>query len=566
MAPSPVPTAGLDQVQKKMMAGDPLSEAIDSPAEPDQARQELGASARPAASAPAGTTGGRMRAARETDAAYDGIAPKGNMWGTAIGDATGSGGLGVSGIGTKAQGPAKPKAKPAVTEDSRRPDARPVEMFRSQRIALLPCSDSARRPLSERMILWARRLQSARGIQDLIGTYERAYATCEISDWRAEAALLFLIQARVKTPGEAEQLLVYFAWAPEKAKFVGQAILRRAVDAELAAAVHRVLFGSRVQWADVDNKLAELPTAELRLAKLREILVVAPEDPQGQLRLVRLLADLGQRDEAIAVGRRLRDSGFMSPALALTLGDVLARAGAADDALRTYSEIVEFDPEGSSSRRLLGDVLLRNGWYDAAYKQYETLTELAAQDPIAKLRLAVAAAGAGRVDEALRLERQIASAEGTPGPTDPRRFARLLSALQMARLLEAKTPGVADGSARDSLVRKMKELDLFSGPGVLVLLTWNDYASALGLDVVREGPPAKLQAVPMIAESSAVGIAATIVGKSEAAERTWRARALIDAPMRDVKVTLYTVDFDGKDFTIAHRDATLAARTLEAKL
>ena len=53
-------------------------------------------------------------------------------------------------------------------------------------------------------------------------------------------------------------------------------------------------------------------------------------------------------------------------------------------------------------------------------------------DALGWLRLASAAAGDGRIDEALRLERKVASGQGTPGPSDPRLWARLQSALKRA--------------------------------------------------------------------------------------------------------------------------------------
>src|SRR5262249_16782242 len=63
------------------------------------------------------------------------------------------------------------------------------------------CSDSARRPLAERILLWNSRLRRASSAAELIDRYEGARVTCEISDFRSQAALLSLIQARVRTEG-----------------------------------------------------------------------------------------------------------------------------------------------------------------------------------------------------------------------------------------------------------------------------------------------------------------------------------------------------------------------------
>ena len=113
---------------------------------------------------------------------------------------------------------------------------------------------------------------------------------------------------------------------------------------------------------------------------------------------------------------------------------------------------------------------------------------MAAADPVSWLRLAAAAAGAGRVDEALRIERQVATAEGTPGPNDPRAWARMLSAARLGAAARDATP--APGQA-ESASRKLKELGVLTGPAALVVLTWEDYGASLslvGLDGDKETP------------------------------------------------------------------------------
>ena len=99
-------------------------------------------------------------------------------------------------------------------------------------------------------------------------------------------------------------------------------------------------------------------------------------------------------------------------------------------------------------------------------------------DALAWLRLAAAASGSGRTDEALRIQRQVASAEGTPGPTDPRAYARLLAAAELGRLLADPSAPPEQG---ESVTRKLKELALFRGPAALCILTWQDYEVPLSL-------------------------------------------------------------------------------------
>lgn len=435
---------------------------------------------------------------------------------------------------------------------------------RPKRATVLPatCSDAARRPLAERIVLWSKRVRSAATVEDLLQRYDGAKASCEIGDWRAEAALLSLLQAKVRTPGAATTLLSYFADQPETQRFVAHVLLRRTVDPRITAEVRAVLFGERVSWRAADEQLAALATPEERLAKLRELVAAAPGDPEGELRLVRALAQANQRDEALNLGRRLRDKGLMSPALAVELGDVLVQQNSAEEALRTYSEIVEFDAGSADSRRLLGDVCLRNGWYAPAYRQYKTLTDLSPSDASGWLRLAAAAAGSGRVDEALRLQRQVASAEGTPGPNDPRAWARLWSAARLARLLgDAQKPDAA--AQAEGVARKLKELQVFAGPATFQILTWEDMAASLllvGLDGDKESP------IGEVSDAADVGLTARLVPTTESEKLRWAVRWRKDPPGRAVRFVLHTLVWDGKGFRVTLRPGELAPAKTEAAL
>jgi tetratricopeptide (TPR) repeat protein len=465
----------------------------------------------------------------------------------------------AAGVDKLSNGPAK--AKPVA--DARDRNQKPPR-GEAKKIALGQCSDSARRPLAERVVLWSKRLRGDLSAEDLIARYENAKTACELPDWRAEAALLQLLQAKVRTEGAAEALLHHFDGATDTQTFVAQAILRRTVDQAVAGAVRRVLFGEKIRWAELDNQLAELDTPADRIERLRRAMVEAPGDPEGDLRLVRLLAQAGQRDEALAHGRRLRDQGLMSPSLAISLGDVLAQQGFEDDAVRTYSEIVEFDPASAESRRLLGDIFLRHGWYAPAYRQFKSLTEVAPSDAAGWLRMAAAAAGSGRVDEALRIQRQVATAEGTPGPDDPRAWARLWSAARLARLLaggEAAKP--SEPGLEGSLTRKLKELQVFSGPAALCVLTWEDLDASLalaGLDGDKEAPLAD------VTDASPVGLTAVLLPAADLDRLRWVARWKNDPPGRDVKLTFHTIVWDGKTFVVKVKPETIAPAKREIAL
>ena len=237
--------------------------------------------------------------------------------------------------------------------------------------------------------------------------------------------------------------------------------------------------------------------------------------------------------------------------------------------MRTYSEIVEFDPESITSRRLLGDIYLGHGWYDPAYRQYRTMTEAAPDDALGWLRLAAAAAGAGRVDEALRLERKVASAQGNPGPTDPRRWARLWSAARLAGLI-AHPPKPAPGqpavdSARRvaSIKRELKELQLFSGPGTLVLLTWQQLDADVLLVERVDGKDVGLGEVDRRRPRGAVVDAAFHRGRGP---RRFRGPTEERAGQRPVALRRTDIAWNGKDFTVQIEEKKLPAGATELEL
>jgi tetratricopeptide (TPR) repeat protein len=418
-----------------------------------------------------------------------------------------------------------------------------------------PCSDLARRPLSERAIIWARRLKTAEGAGELVDRFQSARAACELSDWRAESRFLQLMQRFVRTPDEATYVVNQFVCQGESRLYLARLLLRRAVDEAFVAAVQRALFDSPVDWSQADLELTAILDPAKRLEKLRGYAARAPDDANGTIRLCRALAKAGLADEALLHARRLHERGLMTPLLLREVGDLLTVNSQGDEAVRTYSEIVEFDSSNLASRRLLGDIYLGHGWYDAAYRQYRTLTEQQPADFSAWLRLASSAAGSGRLDEALRLERKVAEAEGTPGPDDPRRWARLWSAARLARVINAPPKGEAEpAKIAEAMKRKLKELQLFQGPGSLVLLTWDDLAVDLVLSP-EDVAAARGEAV----DASSVGLSGAYLPQGASAGLRVEARVRGGHRSGPLKLTRQELEWDGKEFKVQVKDFELAA-------
>jgi hypothetical protein len=282
-----------------------------------------------------------------------------------------------------------------------------------------------------------------------------------------------------------------------------------------------------------------------------------------------LLLDQGRKDDALDMGRRLRAGGFTTPAVLVALGDLLAEKGDAAGARRAYSEIVESNPWDPEARRLLGDVFLRQGWYEDAYRQYSTLMLLSGGEPGSMIRLARAAAGAGRTDEALRVLKAVLDLSLEPSAADPREWARLWSVDGVARLLAAAPEG--DSDRRGALARAMRRTEAFQGPGVLWLLTWRDLDADLQVSLRREGGE------PLLPDEVAAGGTGLTAARLLVADAggvapvvSWRQDAHCEAAVaaqepkpatrpdcrvsrlpRTVVYSLLTVRFNGKDFVVS---------------
>ena len=447
---------------------------------------------------------------------------------------------------------ARPNKAPTPTQNAITETRAPVS-----KVVLGTCSDLAKRSLSDRMVFWYKRLITAASAADLIERYTTAKRSCELSDWLAERTFLGLLEARLSNEGDIRQVLNHFSDQADIRNFIAARLLRRSTNPRFIAVVREVLFGNAVDWLAVDRATQRIADPEKRLVEIRKALAAAPSDPEGNLRLLRELVRAGRTAEALALGQRVKETGLLTPELMRRVGDLLAHDRQAEQAQRVYSELVEFSPDDRGARQMLGDIYLANRWFDPAYRQYQLLTELSPDVPLFWLRMASAAAGAGRTDEALRIERRVAAAEGTPGPNDPRRFARLLATNQLASLLVEAKKANADArlSTRvDAMDRELKELSLFSSPGRLIVATWLDPMTDLLLNMLTDKDPAGLGEVT---DAATLGLQAAWLSPADAARAKVHLVRRSSPGEYPVDVALSLIDWDGKAFHFERRSVTL---------
>ncbi len=415
------------------------------------------------------------------------------------------------------------------------------------------CSDASSRPLHERRVVWSRRIARADTAEKLVSVYSAAKQRCELKGWRDTRVMLNLIESRVRTAVDVTALLGAFDQRPQLREYLRKRILRRAFDPDVVFSLYR---GGGIDWNSAMQGIAALKTIEERVAALKKLLEAHPQDPIGRTLLAKTLFEAGRNDEALAVAVRLKRDGLTTPSVLEILCDLQADAGRDQEARRSCSELVEFNESDAAARLRLGNLFLRHGWYDAAYRQFKTLADMTEETPLALLKLARAAAGMGRIDEALRMERKVAAGEGEPGPNDVRQWAKLHSVALLAdMILDARTKG--DKEKVRTLERALKRTQILSERAVLKIAVWEDEGANLAL-TVKSGT----ETLPISQRVSAAPLGLHMIDLGPEAPGTAVYSVVQDgAPLfRAVEFTVYTIRFDGKSYTVEKTAGELAPK------
>jgi vault protein inter-alpha-trypsin-like protein len=344
------------------------------------------------------------------------------------------------------------------------------------------CSAAAGQPLANRAILWRERLQRKAGIHGAVEVWLDARRHCEARRWRDRRTLLRLILNRLGSVPQMTRFTLRYG------KYVGwgaRAYLRRMIYArirtakDLRVANNAFYPGRDLTRAQIVKLLTRLRSDAERIRQLHTLAAQYPRNVVVKLLLLDLLELAKRHAAAERICRSVVGNPYASARLRTAAGEYWARQGKQTLAKRVFSEIVEFRPTDPLARRRLGDLYRAFGWFHEAYRQYQTLAMLAPHDVSVQLLLALAAAGTGRINEALRLEQRVAaSATGSGGAA---RWALLWASVQLARQRDrARKKGdrtllasLASLTRRTGVLRHARKLR--------VVLTWHHPDAAVEL-------------------------------------------------------------------------------------
>jgi Ca-activated chloride channel family protein len=322
------------------------------------------------------------------------------------------------------------------------------------------CSDAAYRSLEVRRRLWRERLSTQYGVSGALEVYRQARARCELGNWRARRTLIDLMMRHVG--GLSPRIDLYRALAsdPAAASYLRNAILRSVRTPEdVAFARSELGLEVQVDWNLFARGWSAATTPAAKITLVRRWLAVVPDDMDLRIRLLALLEETTATPEARRLARTLREDPLADARVRTLVGEFWLRQGDEAEARRVFSEIVEHTPYDPWSRRRLGDLYRAHGWPDDAYREYQTLARLRPGEGEVLLLLSRAAAGAGRTDEALRLEQRLSESTDPGVDEGAATYARLWTMVRLMRLADG-----ADEATQTAVRRRLREAGVLRDP------------------------------------------------------------------------------------------------------
>ncbi|NOY94470.1 MAG: tetratricopeptide repeat protein [Deltaproteobacteria bacterium] len=341
------------------------------------------------------------------------------------------------------------------------------------------CSAGANLLLDGRRALWRERLMRASGPSAWVEAFRTARRDCELPRRRDRRAFLSLMLSRAGGIPSMIRLYHLLDGGADRA-FLRRSILRRVRTPQQLRLV-RNAFGSSSDSALIQQVLARAGEGRGKLRALRRLSRMFPRDFDLLLQLLEALEAQHDLAGARRLADRLRADPMIDAGIRTAIGEMFLRMDDEPEARRVFSEIVEFAPDDALARRRLGDLYRAHGWFQEAYRQYETLAKIQPDDPSVLLLLAQAAAGAGRLDEALSLEQRVAQTAEPGAAEGLARTALLWSSVHFALLRKAAKEAHDDDRLR-ALDSRMRRAGVLRESGDLrVSLVWSHPDAGLSL-------------------------------------------------------------------------------------
>lgn len=314
------------------------------------------------------------------------------------------------------------------------------------------CSEASKVSLPLRKMLW--RARSPLNAD----SYVIAARGCELPRWTDRRELLLLLLEQI-SDGSAQLALALqldAAGETDAAGFIRREALRRVLDFQQLEALSRQLLSDE---PEIDDELSKAHNKarndEDRLDVVRRFLRLAPHNPLARRHLLAALEALGMKDALVAELEAMRAEPFIDAGLLAEGASALRRIGLDEEGRRLFGELIERAPGDPWTLAYVGDRLRAEQLFDEACTVYESLERALPNDAAVTLRMALAHAGAGRLDVATRLLDRVTQ---TGGRGDDGRVGELSSITQAVLLAGAR--GNNDPAVEAELQRRLLQTPL----------------------------------------------------------------------------------------------------------
>ena len=342
----------------------------------------------------------------------------------------------------------------------------------SQNISLPPgqssrrteCSVASTLPLAVRRGIW--RARKAKGELD----HAAAAHACELPTWGDRRALLGILVAGMNAQsGTSLAARLSAEGETDAAAFVRQELLRQVSLGSLGYQELRRLLIDDEPKIDraLDKAFRAAKTDDARLAVLRRFLRLAPHSPLGRRLLLSQLEATKNRGALLETIEQIRNDVFADAGLLAECASTLRRLGMDQEGRRAFGELVERAPRDPWTLGYVGDRLRAEGLYEDALAAYLRLDAAMPDDPAVSLRLALAHAGAGRLDVATRLLDRVAQ---TGGRGDDGRLGELASVVSASLIAKARQ-GSPTAETDALLARRLAQTPLPDVASVILVRT-----------------------------------------------------------------------------------------------
>jgi tetratricopeptide (TPR) repeat protein len=411
------------------------------------------------------------------------------------------------------------------------------------------CSVASTLPLAVRRGIW--RARKAKGALD----YSSAAHACELPTWGDRRALLGILVAGMDArTGTAFASRIEAEGETDAAAFVRQELIRQtnlgALDYET---LRRLLIDDepKIDRA-LDKAFRAAKTDDGRLSVLRRFLRLAPHSPLGRRLLLSLLEGTKNKSALLETIEQIRNDVFADAGLLADCASALRRQGMDEEGRRAFGELVERAPRDPWTLGYVGDRLRAEGLYEDALAAYLRLDAVMPDDPAVSLRLALAHAGAGRLDVATRLLDRVAQ---TGGRGDDGRLGELASVVSASLIAKARQG--APGAETDALLaRRLAQTPLPDVASMILVRT------PLGDDKVEVAVARQLKdkdELPADLDASAMGLSAVRIERGGGTARIHLKRAAGLAGSRPTRglVTALVLGSDRKEPKLVTREVDI---------